>query len=624
MVIIYMKQYVTMIALWSALLALSPNIKAENTYFTTYATHTVPPEKKVAVSHAYEIKKQPSNTPFIQETVHEHGVSMSCATKNRHMHSNPDKELRYNLNSMSTERLIWYFYALRYTEEDILSHPFLYLRSAYLAIAKHLPRYPEFVEKYCKQYGAYSRLFKIWETMHFRYCKGLAKQFAQLYQECEAQRRTKKIQERKAREIHSQKEQACAAYCTQLDSCLRDECILDAVPHHHKTARNSAYAQIKTAAVDRITQKHSVPPDITIFAQSYDISEQHLTIIHGNLYEQQLHTEFLEQLNEACAIFTNYALQPSNLLIDVIGHSIAIGMEANRLQQPNVATIWANCSWKLLEIVEGIGDGLLLFAETSIDMILHPIQTFQKVGHLFGTIAGTCAHALGTALRWHEMIETGNCLMAIHEIDQVVDGIITFGSLCTEKLSTMSTHDIAKHVTTITADILLTHTIVRVCNTLCNRLEKTAAQIAELLNCEDPVLEFATLSTSNLSEAQKVSMLTEETIQKTSGLGIFNAEITNSIEHVTAAINDIVPNRVHHILTTTTGKHAWSRIIEGEVTWSKVKDAITKVMLEGTTSAHKSVFKKSLIIKNEIVDVIFAPRPNNTISIVDAWVRTQI
>ncbi len=271
----------------------------------------------------------------------------------------------HNLSTMNTQQLLFHFARHGYTEEQILSRADLYASAAYLAIAKQLPKYPEYVKKYHNEYRKFNWYTKCVGRLFSFYTPGYQNRFAELHQECEEQKHTHEARERKKHEEHAQKEKELVAYCDKIEALMHDDITIDAVPYQHQQARSKAHAQIKTTAIDRVTQKYTVAPDTIIFAQEYDIAEHDLNTMCGNTYEQQLHSEFLEQLGEAHAISNYYALQPKNILIDAVGHGVAIGMEANRLKQPDTATKWANFGWKALEIIQAAGEGLLLWVENT-------------------------------------------------------------------------------------------------------------------------------------------------------------------------------------------------------------------------------------------------------------------
>ena len=531
----------------------------------------------------------------------------------------------YNLNLMSTEQLMWYFSANSYTEGEVLSHPMLYTNAAYLAIAKQLPRYSEFVEKYYRRFSSYSWPFKWWMTAHFRYRKGLTKRFERLHQECEEQRRKQEASEHRNREECARKQKELAAYCTRLEALTYDECILDAVPYSHHHARDKALTHIKTMTADRITQKYTVTPDTIAFAREYAIAEHDLNTLCGNAYEQQLHSELLEQLNEARSISTNYALQPKNVLIDAVCYGAAIGIEANRLQEPEIATAWANFGWKALEIMQGMGDALLLSAEHIIHIVQDPKRAAIECVQGLGNIVGYCARMIGTVAYWHELMEQGNGLLIAQEMDDVASKMGLCSTLYVEKLAEMSARDIAKNITHIAIDMVLTHKMIMLGSHLCSQLKPIVFDLIHNIHKEEAFIEFALQGAEELDNTRKISFLMEEaenTKNVIQGLGTFNAEIANNIEHITTAINEIIPNKIHHILTPKTGKHAWHLVCENALDWSEIKEVIKKVMLEGITTYRKVGFQKTLQIGTEDVVLTFIQRSNGSLVISDAWVKT--
>lgn len=449
-------------------------------------------------------KLAPRNNNSTRTVYVPHPITLSTQHKHFH-HHNPAP--RYNLHHMNTEQLAWYFSAHGYTEGEVLSHPMLYMNKAYLALAKQLPRYPEYVKMYHDEYKKLNWFTKGLGRMLFIYKPKLQRQFALLWREC------KKVRECKEREEHTKKQKELAAYNAKFEALANDEVMLDAVPYSHQQARDKAHTHIKTAALDRATRQYIITHDVITFAHEYNIAERDLISLQGNAYEQQMHTEFLEQLDETHSISTAYALQPNHILIDAIGHGVAIGMEANRLQQPDTATAWANFGWKALDLLQAAGEGLLLCAENTANMLLHPQHTLQQTVHGLGMITGlvarTCARTVGTALYWHELMEHGDGLMMAKEMDQVACKVKTLGNYCIEKAASLEARDVVKYGTVIAADAILTHKMFMLGSTLCTRASpiirdaiahistritatgNTIANALEAARAESPILQTA-------------------------------------------------------------------------------------------------------------------------------------
>jgi hypothetical protein len=423
----------------------------------------------------------------------------------------------YNLNRMNTEQLAWYFRTQGYTESEILSHPGLYMNQAYLALVKQLPQYPEFVKKYHNKYRAYTDCRKWWGKINLRYFDGMQEQFAQLYEECEKQQLAQEVCEQKRRQLKAQQEREARTqqqqkvndYCAKIDAIRHDDEMVQTIPSHHQQARDAAYTQIKTVALDTVTRNYTVASATIIFVRDYDITKADLTTLRGNVYEHQLHSEFLEQCTEAHTISNYYALQSSNLLINAIGHSVAIGMEANRLQQPDTATIWASFGWKTLEIMKGIGNGLLLCTESVVHCINYPDHAIIKFVHALGNITGCCMRAIGTAVYWHELMEQGNALLMAQEMDDVATKIALCGVLCANTLSTLSVRNVAKNSTYIVVDMLITHKMLTLGSRLCSQLKPIVYDLIKNIGKEE-VMELALQSAGECGHTAEMSLLVEE------------------------------------------------------------------------------------------------------------------
>jgi hypothetical protein len=366
---------------------------------------------------------------------------------------------------------------------------------------------------YYEKYRTYKGLFKFWEIIHFRYRKGMRKQFARLHWECVEQQRAKESLGRKDHEERMQKEKATTQYCAQLDALPHDKFMLSAVPYHHQAARKSTHAQIRTTAADRFTKNHTITHGTIAFGQTYDISEHNLVTMHGNAYEQQLHSEFLEQLTETHTICTAYSLCPNNILIDAVEHGIAIGMEANRLKKPAIATAWANFGWKALDLLHAAGEGLLLSVKNTANMLLHPKHTLKQVVHGLGSFVGllahTCAYTVGTAAYWHELMEHGDGLLMAQEMDSVAHKAKTFGAYCLKQAASLEARDVVKHGATIAADILLTHKMFTLGGRLFAELKPVFMDIIKATSAEHASVELALQGAEELGITKRIHLSQE-------------------------------------------------------------------------------------------------------------------
>jgi hypothetical protein len=376
-----------------------------------------------------------------------------------------------NLSQCTYGQFIVYFVTHNYSEEQILDQYLLYMNNDFVHIAKQLPGYAEKIRALEHIWTKHKTwLDRACSRMSGSYIPGLAQRFRNLKQEADQEQKKTAARVRQEQEARQQKEaeELCmrtAEYCAKIDALCADDNNTTAIPCNHTQARHTAYTQIKTNAVSRTKKNYTVDAETINVAHAYDIQEQNLTTVCGNAYEHQLHTEFLEQLGEVRTISVYYKVSSSNLLLDAVGHSIAIGMEANRLQQPEVATTWANCGWQLLEIIEGIGEGVVQCIQNNVDMVLHPIHALTNMVHGLKTVTGYCLRAIGTAIRWDLAIELGQESLIRQEMDEIAAQIAACGTL----LATTPPRDIAKQVTAVAADIVLVPKMFSLGSTLCSR-----------------------------------------------------------------------------------------------------------------------------------------------------------
>lgn len=240
-----------------------------------------------------------------------------------------------------------------------------------------------------------------------------------------------------------------------------------------KQAQCKVYVNSASVSTDCAPKQYTVTSDTVDFACKYGIAKDHLMVLQGTSYEQQLHAEFLEQLKQAKTISAYYALQSNNILVDTLCHGVAIGMEANRLHQPDKAALWATFGKEVLEIIEAVGEGIELFADNTMHMICHPIhtlvQTIDGLGKLTGLVARTTARAAGTMAHWHALMERGDGLMMAQEMDQVAYKVKALGNYYLDKINALKPRDLVKYGTACAADAIFTHKVFAFGGNLCAR-----------------------------------------------------------------------------------------------------------------------------------------------------------
>ena len=90
-----------------------------------------------------------------------------------------------DLSTMRETELAQYFIEHVYNEAQILDNPKLYFNPAFVKIAKQLPRYDEFVDKFYHRYRTYSLWDEIPDRLSGNYQSGMQDLFTKLYRECE-------------------------------------------------------------------------------------------------------------------------------------------------------------------------------------------------------------------------------------------------------------------------------------------------------------------------------------------------------------------------------------------------------------------------------------------------------
>ncbi len=432
-------------------------------------------------------------------------VTFSTQHQSPHHHTAAPQ---YDLNRMSTEQLAWYFASQNYTQADILSHPMLYMNSAYLVLVKQLPRYPEFVKKYYEDYRKYKGLRSLLGKMTFCYRHGMRKRFAFLYQECE--------KERVAQEVHAQKESERAAAQKKEEQVKKEAAEREAYIHELKRVENivsdspckrlTVYNHQKRIDTIRYAQQHAertkrhlkTGAEVFDFVAQYGITERHITEPLMNAYEYQLHTEFISHIHSTLALQRKHAMGDNNVFIDALGDGIALGMKSNYLHNPEWATRWSDFCYEATEIIKGIGEGILLGSYNTVDMVMHPVRTLVRIADGVRMLGSLTVKTIGTLAHWNYLIERGEYLQCATEMYAIGEQLIDMAGVIHEHTSQMSNREIAKHVTAFGTEWVLTGHMFAMGHALCSKLGGTIRNVISFLKDEGAAGEFALATTDGV------------------------------------------------------------------------------------------------------------------------------
>ncbi len=432
---------------------------------------------------------------------------------------------QHNLECMSTEQLVWFFTAHNYTQDQILRYPLLYMRSAYLAIAKQLPKYSAYVKMYHDEYKKFNWFTKGLGRILFIYTPKLQRQFAMLWRECEEQKIAQEKCEQAQRDLRAQQEQEArerkeaeehAKYAKELErveNIIRDgDCnglsINDSKRRLDALKGSQQYPERKL-------RKLQAGPDALAFAQDYGITEQQIANVTMNHYEYQLHKEFVGHIHSAIDFKTKYNIHEQNVFIDVLGNGIAIGIKSNHLHNPEWATRWADFGHEAVEIIRGIGDGIVLGSYNTVDMVMHPVRTLARMVDGVRMLGSLTARTIGTLAHLNYLIERGEYLQFATEVYGIGEQVCTLAISFKEHASQMSNRDIAKNITVFGTEWALTGQMFMMGHTLCSNMGQVIQKTIRFLKEESKAGEFV------LATVDGVLVRASENINKGGG-GVSN------------------------------------------------------------------------------------------------------
>jgi hypothetical protein len=489
------------------------------------------------INSTSEISKKPSRF-YATACVHQSDSRSSC----------------FNPFNCSESQFARYF--ANCSKQDILKHYMLLTSNEFVKFVKTFPFYQDIIITLHKKLHKKDWIDKFLGLLSGSYCGGLQECVKRLHQE---------VQEQKQKEIIDQQkqwqEEQDKIYKQKLETvtqqCVQNDARKDAL---EMTGRNPHYRIFQSISVDKVVIDH---------AKEYGIAQKDITTGILNAYEYQLHKEFVEQLTELTNLADTYHVaNTKNLFFDAIGEGIALGIEANKKHEPIIATRFADFGREALEVVKGIGEGVVFGAQ--------------------------------------EIYEHTQLLMRE----------------CATHIAALSNREIAKQITAFCTDWALASKAFTFFHHLCSRSGPLIAEAIEVLKKESAV-EYVVAGADgalfHLSETAKTAGdSVKEIVKNLLPAEFFSKNIVkNALEKLS-----LDKNKIHHILTPKTGSHAWHLVVEDPLNWDQVIRVIEKVIEKGKISPYGIVFQKKLSFKGQMVEVIIAPFSDGSFSIADAWVRT--
>jgi hypothetical protein len=200
--------------------------------------------------------------------------------------------------------------------------------------------------------------------------------------------------------------------------------------------------------------------------------------------------------------FDTYHLSESeNLFFDAIGEGVALGIAANKKNEPIIATSWADFGWEVLEVAKGIGEGVVLGAYNTAcfakNIVCHPIRTTREIVHGLGTVICAAGKVVGIPMQLGALCITGDAEQAYKEAQEMYEQTKFLAQECATKIAAMSNREIAKHATAFATDWFLTEKALTFAYSICSRVGPLLAEAIEVL-CKEPVIEYVVAGTEGM------------------------------------------------------------------------------------------------------------------------------
>lgn len=520
-----------------------------------------------------------------------------------------------DLFKYSCDQLKVYFAYHNYSEKNILDQNMLYLSDEFVKLAKTYPGYELAVSTLRKKMCGMSPFGKWWRKhIAGSYSPQLETRINQLYAEIH----------------HTQQFTAATSQASHCDihkhamTYLRDEWMQCAAISYDQKTKERLNKRIH--ALDQHDTTFCSPPhkDAYIFAQQHHIDLYEFAPNNASALAHVLYQEYVDILDTAAHI----PVQNTEILCDALGQASHIGLEANKAGFVDQASKLADFCWTVLDYAQAAGEGIYLGTTNTLHTLAHPIETVTN------TLIGIGVITYGL-VNLTDFVQHAPFLYIIDNdqfflrFNTIQDQLQTIANAAITYLTSNEPRIIVKDGTAFVTEGLLLGKIISFAANLTKQILPLAMYYAEYIAAEEPLACFADgeMIPVRISKGIDIGSFESGILKMKSNQLPIRIEngllpVAHTFEEIITAIAKIEDNRIHHILTPKTGKHAWNRIITGEITWEKVKLIIEKVMLEGAIEMQDFHLEKHLNIGREKVVVTFKHKLDGALTIGNAWVET--
>ncbi len=358
------------------------------------------------------------------------------------------------------------------------------------------------------------------------------------------------------------------------------------------------------------------------FAHLYNINLMALLPSQKPIASYNIYKDYIDILEQA------YSIPVHNVVIrDCIGKASHIGLEANKYGLTKQASQLADFCHTIIDCAKAFGEGIYLGTVNTIETIIHPVETVKN--SIIGI--GVITHALSKLVSipaecvFLYATDTDHYYIRKNEIINQLETLVdkTFNYLYT----TQKRDFIKQGVSILTEGALLTKIFIFAHNLSKNLLPLTKSYFEYVIKKEPlaclangTMIKVAIPKNINTKPLNDTILKIESSQLLSQNIGQHTSTISHTIQEIFTAIAEIEPNRIHHILTPTTEKHAWCKVCKNPLDWEEVKNIIAKVMLEGDIKQKKHGYEKIFTINKENIVVRYIYKSDGTLSISNAWV----
>lgn len=252
----------------------------------------------------------------------------------------------------------------------------------------------------------------------------------------------------------------------------------------------------------------------------------------------------------------------------------------------------------------------MLGVQNTVYHLLHPIEGVQNLVSTIWTVSSLLVKTIyKIGLLAHVYIIDYEDFFA--QKNDIVSWLVSFKDRMYEVASASDIRTIIKHGTAIAVEAILF-------KKACFFAYKTAKEFGPVIKkIIDPKVQYVALENNEVVSLRSLARSPFKMVKELKKCKKCFERVPG-VENSLQAVSQAKISKIKHVMVE---KHLWSRVCMNPENWDNVKEVINVVIKKGKLEwVDYSSFKKTFLIRKELIEVRLTCVKNNYISFTNAWV----